>query len=152
MPVITTKVYARNEIGRFISECEAAATRTVKDMLDAGADVARKEAPVGPKPDRRTVPLRDSIETHMTSRTSGYFSSNARHAGPIEFGAVPHVIPGNPYLHFFWESEGRWWVPGLLADQDLVNHPGNAAQPFMGPGFRAIVHSYGSIAARHYPG
>lgn len=26
----------------------------------------------------------------------------------FEYGVPPHTIRGNPMLHFFWESEGRW--------------------------------------------
>lgn len=152
MPVITTKVYARNRIGEFIAECEEAGRRTVHEMLEEGARVARASAPVGTKPDPRTIPLKDSIEVIQTSRTSGYFSSSARHAAPIEFGAAAHLIEGSPYLHFFWENEGRWFVPGLMGEVDIVNHPGNAAQPFMAPGLQAMALRYGSIAEHNYHG
>lgn len=146
MPVITTQVFARNNIGQFAARCREAAERTVHDMLELGAREARANAPVGHKPDPRTVPLVASIEVHQMTATSGTFSSNARHAAPIEFGAGPHDIPGD--VSFWWEREAKWWEPG----ENTINHPGNAAQPFMEPAARAVFGSYVRIAEYNFPG
>lgn len=154
---VSTRVYARNSLGRFISECEAAATGTVESLIENGADLARDFAPVGHKPDPRTIPLRESIGHALTSRTSGVVYATARHALVTEFGGAPHTIPGNPALSFYWENMGRWWVPasefyntpGLA---DVVNHPGSPAQPYLRPAYRAMMGMALPTADRHYPG
>lgn len=145
-------VVVRNGFGQFISECEAAASRTVDDILDEGIDLARDLAPVGHKRDPRTVPLKDGFFKNKISRTSGVFGNFARHALAIEKGAKPHPITGAPYLRFYWESARRMWVPGLFGTPDVVNHPGNAAQPFLRPAYRVVMKRAMAIAKRNYPG
>lgn len=145
-------VAARNSIGQFISACERAATETVQQLIEDGKQLSLDMAPVGHKQDPRTPTLQEGMFAEMLSRTQGRWGCAARHALPIEFGAAPHPIHGNPFLYFFWESEGRDWIPGLLGPFDVVNHPGNAAQPFLRPAFAAIKNEASRVMAAKYPG
>ena len=143
-------VVARDRFGRFIREVEMASGETVKDLLQEGMELSRALAPVGTKRDPRTVPLRDSLFIEMTSRTQGTWGSFARHAMAIEKGGRPHIIYGNPNLGFFWEKEGREWLPAEFyysspGMRDFVNHPGNAAQPFLRPAYEILT---GRISAK----
>lgn len=154
---VSNRVTARNDIGRFIKECEMAAKRTIERAVEEGAQMSRDFAPVGHKVDERTVPLAQSIKSRMLSRTSGEWYATARHALPIEFGAAPHEIYGSPGLKFYWESAGRMFVPaeiyynqpGLVT---VVNHPGNAPQPYLRPAYKAIMDRIMAIARAEYPG
>lgn len=141
----TSRVVTQNRLGQFARDCERAAGESVKDMIEEGAQLSRDFAPTGHKGDPRTGTLKASMFTRMLSRTQGIWGNTARHALPIETGAVPHEIPGN--VLFFWEREGRMWVPGT----NVINHPGNAAQPFLRPAFRIIKARSIDIMRRHYP-
>lgn len=154
---VSNRVVARNSIGRFIRECEMAAEATVKEMVNEGEKLSKSLAPVGHKADPRTVTLRAGMFSKMLGRTSGIWGNFARHALPIEKGAGPHVIRGNPGLGFFWEAAGRNWIPAAVFYHqpglaDLINHPGNAAQPFLRPAYEIIQGRAMAIARKHYPG
>lgn len=149
---VSNRVAARSELGRFARACDDAATETVREAIKQGARMSKHLAPTGQKHDPRTIPLKDSIEPKMLSSTSGVWSASARHALPIEFGAAPHVIPGNPFLQFFWDNAGRWWKPGLYGPQDIVNHPGNAPQPYLRPAYEVVMGRVMQIAKSKYPG
>lgn len=145
-------VASRNRLGQFIREVETAGALTAADMIDEGAKLSRALAPVGTKTDLRTIPLKESIYTQMRSRTSGFWGSSARHALPIEKGARPHFITGNPvFARFFWEEMGRFWIPGLFGEPDIVSHPGNEAQPFLKPALDIVMSKWRQIARRRYP-
>lgn len=141
----TPRVITRNNLGQFARDCERAAGESVKDMIEEGAELSRGFAPTGHKGDPRTVTLKAGMYTKMLSRTQGIWGNMARHALPIETGAAPHEIPGN--VSFFWEREGRMWIPGT----NIINHPGNAAQPFLRPAYRIIARKSTDIMRRHYP-
>lgn len=139
----SNRVVARDRWGRFRREIEQASEVAVRELVEEGMNISRAMAPVGSKHDRRTSSLKDSMFMVMESRTKGYWGSSARHALPIEYGARPHLIPGNPSLAFYWEAAGRNWIPasiyyGVPGMADLVNHPGNAAQPFLRPAYEII--------------
>jgi hypothetical protein len=134
----------RGQWGRFAAHYEHAGTQTVKDAIEEGARLSRDLAPTGTKHDPRTIPLRQSIGTEMTSRTRGRWYASARHAAPIEYGARPHPITA--MVRFFWESAGRMWVPGL----GFINHPGNSAMPFMRPAYEIVSRRIADIARRRY--
>lgn len=153
---VTGRVIARNNIGRFIADCEQAAGESVNDLINEGADLSRAYAPVGHKVDLRTPTLKAAMFTHQLSRTQGVWGNSARHALPTEFGAGPHIITGSPSLAFFWEGEGRNWIPAAVYYHhpglvDVINHPGNPAQPFLRPAFEAIKGRALAIMRRHYP-
>lgn len=150
MTAVSTTVYARNDIGQFISGMKEAATRTVQRVVQDGADLSTKLAPVGAKPDPRSIPIKDSIVPVMTGRTSGLWFASARHAGFQEYGTAPHTMYGSPFFYFFWEEAGRMWEPGLLGPQDIINHPGNPAQPFMMPAYRMMKSRLLAIARQEY--
>lgn len=149
---VSNRVVARNSIGRFISDCEQAAEDTAKDMVERGADLSRDLAPVGSKHDPRSIPIAASIRTHMISRTSGVWKATARHALAQELGARPHTMYGNPFFSFYWEAMGRMWKPGLFGDQDIINHPGNAPQPYLRPAYEMVMAQAMEIARANYPG
>lgn len=154
---VSNRVVARNNIGQFIRECEVAAERTIEKAVREGAALSRTFAPVGHKPDLRTIPLKDSIYTKMFGRTSGEWGAAARHALAQEKGAGPHIIAGDPDLSFFWEAKGRRFVPasefyhtpGLVT---IVNHPGNPAHPYLRPAYEIISQRIMAIARGEYPG
>jgi hypothetical protein len=149
---VSNKVVVRNGFGQFISEVEAAGSMTVDAVLDEGVALSRELAPVGAKPDPRTPSLRDAFYTQKLGRTSGIWGNFARHALAIERGARPHTIIGRPFMRFYWEEESRMWVPGLFGEPDIINHPGNDAQPYLLPAYRTIMRRAMDIARRYYPG
>lgn len=155
----SNRVIARNGIGQFTAECAAAARDTIDDAVTQGAQISRHIAPKGNKPDPRTSKLGDSIEPRVLSRTSGQWVATARHALPQELGASAHTISGNPDLAFFWEKEGRMFLPAstLFGGQfgfpavTTVSHPGNAPQPYLRPAYEAIMARLIQIARSNYP-
>jgi hypothetical protein len=149
---VSSRVVARNGIGRFIADCEQAATATVRDLITEGEGLSKGMAPVGSKPDPRGTPIIASFFSQMLSRTSGVWGNFSPWALHQEFGTGAHVIMGNPFLSFFWDNAGRMWVPGLYGEPDFVNHPGHGAQPFLRPAYKAISARAMAVARRHYPG
>lgn len=154
---VSNRVIARNGIGRFIAECEIAGTRTVQKLIKRGERLSKDFAPRGHKHDPRTIPLVDSIESRMTGRTSGEWYATARHALPQEKGAAPHVIAGSPHLRFFWDEQGRMFVPaeefyGVPGAVTMVNHPGNPPQPYLRPAYEIVMREAMRVADREYPG
>lgn len=145
-------VAARDNFGHFIRAVEIAGENTVRDLVEDGAKDSRRRAPVGHKHDRRSIPLKESIYSIMHGRTRGSWGASARHAMFVEEDTRPHLIPGNPHLGFYWESEHRDWVPGLYGEVDYVNHPGTQAQPFLKPALEAVMRKWRRVAKRHYPG
>lgn len=154
---VSNRVVARNGIGQFLSACERGAEETVKESIRRGEQLSKRLAPEGVKADPRTLPLKAAMFSQMTGRTSGTWGNFARHALPIEFGAVPHDIPAN--VSFFWEKMGRMWMwpeeylrrtgfPGA----DPIHHPGNAAQPYLRPAYEIVMGQVMSIARAKYPG
>lgn len=155
--VAKSTVVARNDLGQFIRECELAARNTVEDAIEDGANLSRAMAPEGSKPDPRTVPLKASIKTRMFGRTKGEWGSSARHALAIEHGARPHPIPAN--VRFYWDKAGRMWMPPELYERvtgypgaDPIEHPGNAAQPYLRPAYVQVMASMPARMRRYYPG
>ena len=144
-------VAARNGLGQFIKECEVAGGLTVQDMVDMGAAESRRQAPVGHKHDRRSIPLRESIHSEMTGRTSGRWVATARHAMFVEKGTGPHEIVSS-HFSFFWENAGRMWIPGLFQTPDIINHPGTPAEPYLEPAYHKVMARWRALARRHYPG
>lgn len=154
---ISNKVIARDNFGRFISECDAAAQRTVERAVGHGANLSRSLAPIGHKIDPRSIPIKESISSVMVSSREGYWEASARHALAQEFGAVPHVIAGDPNLSFYWEAAGRMFVPAEVFYHEpglvtIVNHPGNPAQPYLRPAYTEVMAEIMAIAAEEYPG
>lgn len=141
----SNRVVARNGFGQFIRNCEQAGEASARDLVERGAQLSRALAPIGKKPDPRTTKLKNSIHTRMFSGTSGEWYAEARHALAIEKGARRHPIPGE--VTFFWVKEDRWWNPG----SNEIDHPGNAAQPYLRPAYKQLMREYMTIMKRHYP-
>lgn len=139
----SNRVIARDRWGRFQRNIENASSEAVRELIEEGMNISRAMAPVGQKHDKRTLPLRDSLFMVMETATRGYWGSSARHALHQEYGTDPHTIPGHPNLAFFWEAAGRNWIPASIyyntpGLQDMVNHPGHGAQPFLRPAYEII--------------
>jgi hypothetical protein len=153
---VSHSVVHRDELGRFEAAVERSVTKSVREAVKRGADLARGFAPVGTKPDPRTVSLKASIKYEMTSSTQGRFFSDARHALAQEKGARPHLIVGSPYLSFFWEERGRRWIPSAIYYRepgrvDIINHPGNRSQPFMRPAYSIVERELMGIMRKNFP-
>ena len=67
--------------------------------------------------------LRDSIIVSPSLKTITILWT-APYAQWADEGAVPHMIIGNPNLHFFWWRQGRW------LRTPAVNHPGYTGYRF----------------------
>lgn len=143
---VSNRVIARNSMGQFIAACEKGATATVERAIQKGATLSRAMAPKGHKPDPRTIPLAASIKSEMVSATAGHWYADARHALPQELSAAPHEITGR--VSFFWEREGRQWHPG----DNMIQHPGNPAQPYLRPAYKVVMGEIMAIAAEEFPG
>lgn len=141
---MSNTVIARDSFGRFVSAIKAGGAEMMADMARDGADLSRAYAPKGGKPDARTPRIVDSIFEQHTS-TTAQWGSTARHALPQETGGVPHLQRGD--VSFFWEREGRRWRPG----QNMINHPGNPAQPYLRPAYENIMARWMDYARRHFP-
>jgi hypothetical protein len=146
----SNQVIVRNNMGRFISELEAAGGATVDDMLKEGAALSRALAPRGKKPTRRgDIPIADSIFIRKISRTAGVWGSASKHALPQETGSKRHDIPGNPGLRFWWERKGRMFEPAK-GKITVVDHPGNPAHPFLRPAYERVFGGWMKFARKNY--
>lgn len=148
---VTSRVVARNSMGRFIAACEQAATETVLDIAQQGANASRTFAP------SRTGKLRASIQPFLLSRTQAVWGSSLKYALPQETGSVAHDMPAN--VSFFWEREGRMWMTPSqylwitgFEGADPIRHPGNPATHFLRDGWRSVKPRMVAIADKHYPG
>jgi len=136
----SNEVHLRNNFGQFIAACDAAATATVEQSISEGAALSKGFAP------KRTGALSASIKEQMLSAKSGRWFTPLKYAHPQEFGGDPHLQTG--WVTFLWEEQGRMWEPG----ENMINHPGNAAQPFMRPAYSIISRRMMAIAKSLYPG
>lgn len=152
MSTVSTRVIVRNDMGRFIADIEGAATKTVEQALEVGVQASRDAAPVGHKHDLRSTPITSSFYKTLESRTRGFYGNFSKHAIFQDQGTGPHTMIGKPTFRFYWENEGRMWIPGLMGDVDIINHPGNPAVHFMDTGYRAIRRQISAIMQRCYPG
>lgn len=150
MPTVSTEVFVRNNMGRFMADVRGAATQVVEDALDAGVAEARAHAPA------RTGRLRASFVPVILSRTSGLFMNTAPYALYQDEGAGPHPLPAN--VTFWWDKMGRMWMPPDVYRRvtgfpgaDPINHPGNPGTHFMDAGYRAAVRAAERAVARYYP-
>lgn len=144
--VISSEVHARDSFGRFIADVEGAATKVVEDAIQAGEDAARAAAP------ERTGALKAGFFAVVVSRTMGRIGNTTPWADFQDQGTSPHYMIGSPVFRFYWENAGRWWVPGLFGDPDIIFHPGNPAVHFMDTGYAAAVAAARKALPRYYPG
>jgi len=130
----------RDNAGRFASLLEKAASETVAEIVANAEAVAKAQTP------RRSGKLYRSIRGVVLSSHSGAVAAGTDYALYQEKGTFPHLMPGN--VSFFWEREGRMWVPGSNA----IVHPGNLGKHFMVAALHYMKARYAAIAAKHYPG
>jgi hypothetical protein len=134
----------RDSSGRFTAHVENAVREALLEAAERGAQRSRELAPSGPpQPWKHQEKLEDSIDVFDHGSSAGWGSS-APHAGAIEFGAAPHGIDGDPLLGWFWGKRD-----GKMVKAKHVEHPGNAAHPFLRPAFEEIKHELIDIIRRN---
>jgi hypothetical protein len=143
---VSNTVVMRDQFGRFRQQLIDAAEPTITELVTEGAKESIRLAPSGSKVDPRTSKLKASIRPVVFSRTSGAWIASARHALPVEYGAGPHPITG--YVLFFWDKMNRMWNPG----PNMIQHPGNRAQPYLRPAYDIMAGRAMSIVKKHYGG
>lgn len=140
--------FARNLLGQFEDGMDVAAVGALNETLDVGVEVAQAAAPQGPPRSDygRRVKLRENIKKYLLDARSGVIAINAVNAMSQQFGAVPHEIHAvnARNLSFWWTREGVHFVG------PKVNHPGNAAQHYMEPGFAAMDERAEGILRKWY--
>lgn len=136
---VRNTVVARNNLGRFIAECDAAATRTVEQTVNEGERNAKSFAP------KKTGALARSIKGFMYSARSGGWGAGTDHWKFQEDGTAPHGITGR--VRFWWENEGREWFPG----DNEIQHPGNPATHFLRRSYAIARRAMMEHARRNYP-
>lgn len=134
--IVSAEFHFRDNFGRFMAACDAAGVRSAEEMGDLMERRARSLAPSGParKDYGRRMKLRPSISTRHIDLKTVAIVAKAGHAGAIEEGAGPHMIPN---------AFGRG-IPVL--------HPGNATQPYLMPAYDAVVSAWRTILDKNYPG
>lgn len=148
MEVTSNVVIARNAFGRFLSECDAAATATVQDLIEDGAKMSAAFAPKGKKPNRYGVRLADSIYPAMLSDREGVWGSDLPYALVQETGGSGWPITGP--LNFWWDNMGRRFTTprGMISK---VSHPGMAGHHYLRKAYEVVMARWSEYARRHYP-
>lgn len=134
------RVFSRDNFGRFMSELEAAATKTAEEGAVELAAYAKAYAP------HKTGALRDSIHPVMISAREGAAVVGTGHWRHQEFGTAQHWIVGNPKLSFWWAKAGGRVVVSS------VDHPGNPSVHFMKRAYESVKPRMMAVARRNYPG
>ena len=65
--------------------------------------------------------LRDSIIVSPSLKTITIMWT-APYASIADEGASPHIIYGNPNLHFFWRNAGAWMRTGTVQHPGYIGH------------------------------
>jgi len=128
----------RDESGRFVSECDAAATRSALELAEDVANLAKVYAP------RRTGRLAGSIRGYLISATVGEAVAEAPYARAQESGASAHSI-GEPGQRLASKEE-NFFARGP------VIHPGNPAVRFMARAGQAVAALSAGTIRKHFPG
>lgn len=100
-----------------LEQAVEALTVQLDDALHATAPVSQASEG-GETPGR----LRDSIRYDLDGTHSLFFASEI--AWYVIGGTRPHLIQGNPLLHFYWDKAGGWVTFAH------VNHPGTKPNDF----------------------
>jgi phage gpG-like protein len=104
------------------AEIDAAITRYLEKVAVAIEADAKAGCP------RDTGRLAESIHHEIADGgKTARIGTNVDYALPTEFGSMPHIIRGNPWLAFYWEKMGADFVGRE------VHHPGTPEQPFLRP-------------------
>lgn len=132
---VEQRVHFRDELGRFLSEVDAAGAASSKQLADAIEQLADAAAWSGSKPVTATA--------HGWSAVATAFG---RLAGIQEFGARPHRIePG--LTHGYLANEGAGFGPV----RGGVNHPGVRARHFLSQAGAAVGSMAIGLIARNFP-
>lgn len=153
MAAVTNQVIVRSNMGRFIADCEGAATKTVMEVADKGSNISRALAP------KRTGRLAASIKPFLVSRTAAVWGTNVDYAMHQEKGTRRHPMSGR--VSFFWMKMGRPWYPYNSPEAheniggpgtSVIDHPGNPGVHYLENGYNMIKGAALKIADKHYPG
>ena len=103
-------------VSRALARASANITKYAKDITPVSSGwKAPRYGPSGR--------LRDSIVVSPSLKTITILWT-APYAKWADEGAAPHIIVGNPNLHFFWQRAGLWMRTGS------VQHPGYTGYRF----------------------
>jgi hypothetical protein len=132
------EVHFRDDMGRFRSALDAAATKTVEDTADELKEEVVRLAPSGParRDYGRRPKLKKSFVARMISSRSAVVGSDAGHAKPQEEGAGAHTI----------RTE---WPHG---EEHTIQHPGHEGKFFMRRAIDKIMPAFLKNADKNYPG
>lgn len=131
--VVEQKVSFRDEKGRFLAECDAAAIASAKQLADAIEQLADATAWSPSKP--------ITAESHGFSATATAFG---RTAAIQEFGARAHEIATHLSHGFLAGPDfGPVWSP--------VHHPGVKARHFLSEAGRAVGSMGVGLIAKNWP-
>jgi hypothetical protein len=128
--LVSNRVVARNELGRFAERVHEANSRATATAGRRGAMKMREIVP------KKTRNLAQSVHWHLTGSTKGEisFGRGAPYWRYVAYGAREHKITA--WVRFWWEREKRPWA--LPSDPDQkINHPGIKPHPFI-----QTVHHY----------
>lgn len=128
---VSQRVYLRDDLGRFLAAVHEGAAAAAWELADTLA--AFVIAAIAGDGLIRSGELVGSVKAVMLGATEGAAVTDSDHAAPLEFGAVPHQIPG------------AFGIPGG------VWHPGNRAYKFFETAGQAVTAMSGEIVARHMP-
>ena len=104
-------------VSRALSKAQKSITKYAKDITPVSR-MWKDTAKYGP-----SGSLRDSIIVSPSLKTITIMWS-APYAKWADEGAAPHIISGNPDLHFFWWKAFKWMRTGT------VRHPGYMGHRF----------------------
>lgn len=113
----------RDHLGRYLASIPEKARRSIEAAAKKGSHVARARAT------SKTGAMRATIHPIMFNDFAGGITVGTDHWKFQEEGTAPHPITGE--VHFWWENEGRPWMPG----SNTISHPGNPAVHFMLAGY-----------------
>ena len=100
----------REAIARAMARATVNIDRYAKDITPVS--VGWKHPKYGPR-----GALRESFKVHISGKVI-HMIWDAPYAKWADEGATPHLIAGNPLLHFYWWRGGRW------VKTEQVRHPG----------------------------
>lgn len=133
---ITTRVFWRDDIGRFAANVDLGAARAMEEASREGARLAAEFAP------KKTGRLAAGIHPIGRGKHGGWATSDVPEAGPQEHGAGGHVIGANGEILAgadFGPVKGPVW------------HPGNPAIHYMARSLSFMKSRLTSILRRNMP-
>ena len=137
----------RDDSGRWVDHCHAAAVQSAEEAVAEGIRVAQMIAPRKTGHMAATIRAQQTYEYEVanTLHVTSAFSVGSDHWHFQEYGTLPHDITG--MVSFYWEKQHRRWQPGT----NVISHPGNRATHFMVRGNEAARDALEHAVRRNYP-